>query len=186
MDLRAAKSADLDAIREIDAVIQSTQYLHVDHSGEGMNLSVRIELRNRREKLIAANPLGDELAYAWRQIAGGADEGTALVIEHNSQLLAALLAQPRPELGVVQLLDVRVDWDFRRQGLGQSLVYRLIMAARESGHRAVMAEVAADNVPAAALLHKCGFELSGLDARRRSNHDLVKESATLFWYAALD
>jgi hypothetical protein len=25
-----------------------------------------------------------------------------------------------------------------------------------------------------------------VDARRRSNHDLVKEAVTLFWYAALD
>jgi ribosomal protein S18 acetylase RimI-like enzyme len=184
--MRIAKAADLDAIREIDGVVQSTQYLHVEHSGEGMNLSVRIELRDRREKLIQANPLSDELTFAWRQMTSGADEGTALVMEHDGQVAAALIALPRPETGVLQLLDLRVDWDFRRQGLGQSLIYRLIMIAREQGHRAVMAEVPANNAPAAALLHKCGFELSGLDARRRSNHDLVKESATLFWYAALD
>ena len=48
------------------------------------------------------------------------------------------------------------------------------------------AESTTDNVPAARFLLKCGFDLSGLDASRFSNHDLVKESVTLHWYAALD
>jgi len=186
VDIRPAKPQDIDAIQEIDGTIQSTQYLHVDRTGDGMNLSFRIEPRDRQEKLVAANRLGDDLLFAWRRVANGAEDGPGLVIEHNSVVMAALIAQPRPEVGVLQLLDVRVDWDLRRQGLGLSLVYRLIMTARERGVRAVMAEIPADNVPAAALVQKCGFELSGLDARRRTNHDLVKESATLLWYAALD
>jgi hypothetical protein len=50
----------------------------------------------------------------------------------------------------------------------------------------VAAETTTDNWPAAMLLTKCGFDLAGLDERRRTNHDLVKEAVTLFWYAALD
>ena len=41
-------------------------------------------------------------------------------------------------------------------------------------------------LPAARLLIKCGFELAGVDTQRHSNHDLVKEVASLIWYAALD
>ena len=43
-----------------------------------------------------------------------------------------------------------------------------------------------DNYPAAQFFVKCGFELAGLDCRRWTNHDLVKEAVTLFWYASLD
>ncbi len=36
------------------------------------------------------------------------------------------------------------------------------------------------------MLAKSGFELAGVDDHRNSNHDLVKEAVTLFWYAPLD
>ena len=48
------------------------------------------------------------------------------------------------------------------------------------------AETLTDNLPAAKLLSKCGFDLAGVDTQRRSNHDLVKEAASLLWYVALD
>ena len=64
--------------------------------------------------------------------------------------------------------------------------WSLVAAAREMELRAVSAETLTNNVPAGQLLAKCGFELSGVDTRRHSNHDVVKEAATLFWYAALD
>jgi hypothetical protein len=50
----------------------------------------------------------------------------------------------------------------------------------------VHAETLANNLPANQMLRKLAFELAGLDTHRRSNHDMVKEVATLFWYAALD
>jgi hypothetical protein len=67
-----------------------------------------------------------------------------------------------------------------------ALIYRAINRARDLELRAVFAEVPANNFPANQLLLKCSFELAGVDTRRHSNHDVVKESATLLWYAALD
>jgi ribosomal protein S18 acetylase RimI-like enzyme len=186
MDMRPATLADAAAISEIDGVIQSTQYLHVERTGDGLTMSMRVEPRPCRERLTVANPVTDEIAFAFRQVASGADEGIALVLEHEGRPVAAAVARPRHEHRVMQLVDLRVDYSHRRQGLGQSLVYRIIMETGKLGLRAVMAEATADNLPAAGLLRRCGFELCGIDARRRSNHDLVKESATLFWYASLD
>ena len=97
-----------------------------------------------------------------------------------------LLAQPRAARGAMKLLDLRVDFEHRRQGLASGLVYQLIQQAREMGLRAVAAESRANNFPASQLLLKLGFELAGVDTQRYSNHDLVKETITLFWYAALD
>jgi ribosomal protein S18 acetylase RimI-like enzyme len=79
-----------------------------------------------------------------------------------------------------------VDYDLRRQGLGMALVYQIVQKTREAELRAVTAETRTNNFPANQLLLKCGFDLGGLDTRRHTNHDMVKESATLLWYASLD
>lgn len=190
MEIRPATAKDIDLIVDIDGTVESSRYLHLENSGEGLALTWRLEDRPARTKLIDANRLTDEGIFSLRQIVTAADEGTALLAEHDGAAVALLLAQPDPVAGTLQLLDLRVDYDYRRQGLGTALIFQLIQQARElkarSDLRAVSAATLSNNVPAAALLAKCGFDLSGVDTRRRSNHDLVKEAVTLFWYAALD
>jgi RimJ/RimL family protein N-acetyltransferase len=186
MQIRPAISADLEMFRDIDGVIESGSYLHVDRTGEGMDLSLRMEARTLREKMILANRMEDEAFFAYRQITEQIEDGLALVAEHEEIIVASAVAQARPQAQTVQLIDLRVDCDFRRQGLATAIVYQMIQDARQRQSRAVYAETVANNVPAHQLLLKCGFELSGLDWRRQSNHDLIKECATLLWYVPLD
>ena len=186
MQIRSGTQHDLELLREIDGTIESTQYLHLEHSGEGLGKLFRLEERPLREKLIESNRLDDVAFFVARQILTGADEGTVLVAEHEDAVVASLIAQPRPSRGTIHIVDLRVDYDYRRQGLGTALVFQMIQQARDAALRAVSMETLTNNLPASALLDKCGFALSGIDIRRRSNHDIVKESATLFWYAALD
>jgi ribosomal protein S18 acetylase RimI-like enzyme len=113
----------------------------------------------------------------------GLEEGMALVVEVEGRPAAALVALPRPQFGTFELVDLRVDYDYRRQGFATALMYQFLGALRDRQDvRAVYAEVRANNTPAQELLARLGFELSGFDERRRSNHDLVKEAATLLWY----
>jgi ribosomal protein S18 acetylase RimI-like enzyme len=186
MQIRAATLADLAGLAEIDGTVNSSRYLHLEQSGEGLAVTWRIEERAAREKLIEPNRLSDEASFAYKQITNGADEGAAVVIEMNESLAAALAARVEPQRGTLHIVDLRVDYDLRRQGLGTALVYQIIQAARERELRAVSTETRTNNQPAAALLAKCGFELSGVDMRRHTNHDMVKESATVLWYAPLD
>jgi GNAT superfamily N-acetyltransferase len=186
MQIRPATTNDLDAIAEIDGTIESTQYLHLEQSGEGLSKSWRLEPRALREKLVQSFPLGDEGGFMLRQIAGGADEGLALLAVHDDQPVALLVARPDHAAGTLQILDLRVDYDFRRQGLGMALLYQAINRARELELRAVAAQTPANNFPVGQLLLRCSFDLAGIDTKRLSNHDVVKESATLIWYASLD
>jgi GNAT superfamily N-acetyltransferase len=186
MQIRSVAAADLDSLAEIDGTIHSTDYLHVDRSGSGTDLTWRIEKRPLRNKLIQPNRLDDDGRFAVRQIVTGAEEGVALLAEHDGQAVALLAAQPRPQRGVMKLIDLRVDFEHRRQGLGSAMVYQLIQQSRDLGLRALAARTAANNFPAAEFLLKLGFESAGLDSQRQSNHDLVKEAVTLFWYFALD
>ena len=187
MQIRPAKTDDLSDVAEIDGTVESAEYLHLDASGgEGLAVAWRLEQRPARKKLIDPNRLDDDATFTLKHVVDGAEEGLALVIEIEDAPVAMLLAVPDPSAGTLRIVDLRVDYDFRRQGMGLALVYQAIQSARESGLRAIHAQTLSNNVPAAALLAKCGFDLSGVDTRRRSNHDLVKEAVTLFWYAALD
>lgn len=186
MQIRPAKSDDLESLREIDATIESSQYLFLNRAGDGMTTSWRLETRPLREKLIETNRLDDDLRFALRQVVTGADEGVALLAEHEDQIVGMALAQPDPEHRTMKILDLRVDYDFRRQGLATVMVYQIIEQARLRELRAVLAETRTNNFPANQLFQKLAFELGGLDTSRFTNHDLVKECATLFWYAPLD
>ena len=186
MEIRPVQPADLDDLLEINGTVESSEYLHLEKTGEGLAVSWRLEQRPLREQRILPNRMNDEQKFALRQIVSGADEGHALLAEHGAQKAALLVAQAQPQYGTLRLVDLRVDYDFRREGLATALVFQAVTEARGKGLRAVTTETLTDNLPAARLLFKCGFDLAGLDAQRHTNHDLVKEAASLVWYLALD
>jgi len=186
MELRPLAPADLMLLADIDGTVESAEYLHVGLTGEGADVRFAVEPRPARQKTVEPNPIGDDLSFDLKQVANGIEDGLAVVAEHEGLPVGLLLARPVPARRVVELVDLRVDYDHRREGLGSAMVFRLITYAREREARAVRAEVPSGNGPFNRLLDKLGFDLAGLDTRRDSNHDLVKERATLVRYLALD
>ncbi|HEV8292852.1 MAG TPA: GNAT family N-acetyltransferase [Tepidisphaeraceae bacterium] len=185
MQIRPAIPGDLEQLTDIDGTITSLNYLHVEKTGEGFAQTWKIEERPLRSKLIEPNALDDETRFAMKQIVNGIEEGLALVAEHDGVVAATLIAQRQPSNSTFRLLDLRVDHDQRGQGVGSAMLFQSIQQARELGLRAISAQTKTNNVSAANFLIKRGFDLAGLDTHLHSNHDLVKESVTLFWYAAL-
>jgi ribosomal protein S18 acetylase RimI-like enzyme len=186
MEIRPVRPADLDRLIDIDGTIESTEYLHVDCSGAGLAATWKIEPRPLREKQMERNRATDEIQFLLRQVVTGVEEGLALLAEHDGVNVAQMLATLQPDYGTLRIHDLRVDFEHRRQGLGSAMLYKVIAEARDRQLRAVAADTRTNNLPAANFLNKCGFELCGLDIKKHSNHDLVKEVVTLFWYAALD
>lgn len=182
MDLRPLGPADVDLLRDIDATSESTRYLHVDESGQELGLTWRLEERPLREKRLAPHALTDDQLFLARQIASGHIEGLALTMDYDGDLRALLLATFETDRKLLQVVDVRVDLDLRRQGIATALIYQAVQAAHERELRALHAVTVSDNVPAARFLTRVGFKLAGLDTLRSSNHDLVKEQAALLWY----
>ena len=64
-----------------------------------------------------------------------------------------------------QITDVATHPDFRRQGLGDSVLGAMLDAARERGLARVTLEVRESNAPAIALYQKHGFSVWGRRAR---------------------
>jgi len=185
MQIRPATSADLDQLADIDGTVTSLNYLHVEKSGEGLAQHWKIDQRPLREKVIEPNAIDDDVRFWMKQIVGGIEEGLMLVAEHDGMVVASLVAQLQAANSTLRLIDLRVDFDQRGQGLGSAMLFQSIQQAREMGLRAISAQTKTNNLPAANFLLKRGFDLAGLDTHLSSNHDLVKEAVTLFWYAAL-
>ena len=186
MEIRAIRLPDIDRLIDIDATIESTHYLHVDQTGEGLEIGFKLSERTLREPRHDRNLASDELNFSTKQVVSGIEDGVALLVEHGGVNVATMLAVVDPTYNVMRLIDVRVDFEHRRQGLASGMMYQLITESRNRELRAIAAETRTDNQPAASLLRKCAFEIAGIDTRRHTNHDLVKESATLLWYALLD
>src|SRR4051794_30832960 len=136
MQIRPVTAADLDALAEIDGTVESLDYLHLEQAGEGFSVSWKLDKRALRQKLIESNPLDDETQFALKQIAIGADEGLALMAEHEDLPVGLMVAQPRHETGTFEIVDLRIDYEHRRQGLATAMIYQTIPAARERELRA--------------------------------------------------
>jgi ribosomal protein S18 acetylase RimI-like enzyme len=186
VEIRPAKPSDLDRLNDIDGTVDSAHYLHLERQGEGVEISFVFQQRPLRQRVIQRNVLDDDLRFAIKQIVMGIEEGVALVAEHEGDLIALGAAQVQPAGRTLDLLDLRVDFDFRRQGIGSALLFQLISDAKERKLRALTVRNQANNQPAHQFLAKTGFDLAGLDTHYASNHDLVKEQVTLFWYATLE
>lgn len=186
MLIRPAQPQDFDRLIDLDGTIESAAYLHVHREGEGVGASWRLEERPLREKRVDNNGVSDDLRFMFKQLVNGIEEGAVLVAEHQDQLVGMAMARVDPARKTLELLDVRVDYDTRREGLGIAMLFQIIGQAREKELRAVTAITQTNNLPAAKFLLKAGLELCGVDTHFGSNHDLVKDAVTLFWYAALN
>ncbi len=69
-------------------------------------------------------------------------------------------------LGEADMMNLAVSPDYRRQGIGQKLVERLIQDLKNRGTHILVLEVRASNDSAIALYHKLGFTQVG----RRPNY----------------
>ncbi|MEE3329209.1 MAG: ribosomal protein S18-alanine N-acetyltransferase [Myxococcota bacterium] len=83
----------------------------------------------------------------------------------NEGLRVVGLLLARSVVGEVEILDVAVAEDFRRRGLGRSLLSSLLARAREESATRVLLEVRASNQAAQSLYSKHGFVVEGRRAR---------------------
>ncbi len=109
--------------------------------------------------------------------------------DEQHEFIAALDAQDRVlgYVGMMVVLDegyisnVAVDPDFRRRGIGDMMIERLLAICEDRALAFVSLEVRAGNAPAIALYEKHGFLRAGI---RRYYYERPREDAlimTKFW-----
>ena len=80
-------------------------------------------------------------------------------------------------LGETDMMNLAVDPDYRRKGLGKELILSLIEALRQRGSRCLTLEVRDSNAPARALYEGLGFQEIG---RRKNYYRNPKEDALIY------
>jgi GNAT superfamily N-acetyltransferase len=174
---RPMTEGDLEYLRELDATVEVKRVLVIDPIGDEDDVIVSPLIPRWRaldEPRIEPNRLddeSDETAFAYRQIVRGMQPGIAWLMEVTGFPVATLAAVEEAE--ALRLVDIRVDYDERRQGYASAMLYRFIALAREREAR-LLASVPGDREAAMRLLTKCGFERSGLhaDVRGRATIEL--------------
>src|SRR5947207_15215936 len=94
MEIRPVQPADLNDLPESEGTVESPEYHNLENSGEGLSVTWKLTERQLREKRVERNRLADDTAFVLKQVAIGADEGLALVADHEGQKVALMLAQP--------------------------------------------------------------------------------------------
>ena len=79
-------------------------------------------------------------------------------------------------LGETDMMNIAVHPDFRRQGIAEQLVVRLVEELKNRGNHSLMLEVRVSNVPARRLYDKLGFTQVGL---RKNYYRNPKEDACI-------
>ena len=80
-------------------------------------------------------------------------------------------------LGESDMMNLAVDPDYRRKGLGKELILSLIEALRQRESRCLTLEVRDSNAPARALYEGLGFQEIG---RRKNYYRNPKEDALIY------
>jgi ribosomal protein S18 acetylase RimI-like enzyme len=80
------------------------------------------------------------------------------------------------------LVDIRVQQDRRRQGIGSALMQWLQNTARERGVRGIALETQASNVPAIRFYQSHGFRIAGFHDRLYTNDTFSADSLAIFLF----
>jgi phosphinothricin acetyltransferase len=141
MDVRLARSADADAIREI-------------YNREVTTSTVTFDLV----------PRSPEAQRAWIAAHAGAHPAVVAVADGTVIGFGSLSAyRDRPGYATTVEDSVYVHADHRGRGAGRALLEELVRLARDHGFHTVMARIV-DNHEASIALHaSCGFTLVGVE-----------------------
>lgn len=100
------------------------------------------------------------------------------VIEGDS-LLAAIEVSEETWSNRLRVTELWVKEDFRRQGIGKSLMDKAKAIAKENGNRAIILETQTSNVEAIAFYLSQGFVFDGIDLTCYGNDDVSRGEVRL-------
>lgn len=97
-----------------------------------------------------------------------------------SQTSGVNMLSGRDDLAV--LWDIRVDDNYKRQGIGKELFNKSVEWSREQNLVQIKIECQNNNVPAIKFYHKIGATLEAVDTHAYYNEPEFREETQLIWY----
>jgi len=182
IQIRDLTLEDVPRLREINPTFVSDTVLKVERGEEGMEVAWRLHevpLAQPFDKGHGYDPTEEELAELRRRLQRG--QGLYLVAEAGGRIVALLEVEPQEWNHTAWVWDILVDWNYRRRGVGRSLMQRAIAWAKERDYRALSLETQSNNINACRFYQRMGFRLTGIREDLYTNEDIAKGEVAIFW-----
>ena len=181
--IRPMTVADVRRLSEIDANFESPIYLDVVKEIEGLNVTWRLIERPLNPPFVCTDFEFDDKERRDIDRRRQTGDGLWLVAEaaHGGRLIGMVDVQQETWRKAGWVWNIAVDRSYRGQGLGRTLMGRIIRWGRRKGLRAIILETQSNNWPACRFYQQLGFQLTGLDDHYYTNHDLADREVAIFW-----
>ncbi len=180
--LRPLELDDIPRLVGIRSAYQSESILVVEHYGAGITSGWRLVEQKLPVPFDKGSlyDFGETEQEATRERLQRSDDTYLRVAKLNRRLIGLLEMEIRGWNNTVELVNLRVDLDFRREGLGRRLWHLGLAYARQAGVRAMMIETQNTNLAACKFYERMGCQLVGLNEAFYTNDGAATEIA-LFW-----
>jgi ribosomal protein S18 acetylase RimI-like enzyme len=185
MLIRPLAETDVPRLDQIDANFESTRFLDVEKSIDGLDISWRLIERPLDPPFVSTD-------YAFQPTERSVlierlrkKDGLYLIAEDEARAVAFLDVEAERWRKAANIWHLFVDRAHRRAGLGRQFVRRAIDWARGAGLRGIVCETQTNNWAACNFYRKLGFRLGGIDDHYYSNEDVALREVALFWWYEL-
>lgn len=168
MIIRPATMADIDGCRSVihDYLTDHVWQMKVQESGPHVGITFQEVRLPRHMKATYPRDL-DQLAEDLQR-----DEGF-FVAEVDGEVRGYVDVIAVPWQGMVLVVSLAVDQDYRRRGIGTALMHRARQWAVEQGAGAILSEMTTKNYPAISFYRKLGFQFCGFNDHYYTNQDIA-------------
>jgi streptothricin acetyltransferase len=180
--IRPLTESDVPNLTQIRPTYTSPTILVVEQKGTGINTGWQLVERSLPQPFDKGSlyDFGEYERHTIRERLNRPDDTYQRVAEHNGRLVGLLEVEIQDWNDTAVLMNLMIDLDYRRQGLGQRLWFRCLDFARKAEVRAIMIETQNTNLAACKFYERMGCELVGINSAFYTNNGYETEVA-LFW-----
>ncbi len=171
MDIRLATLADLNASLTLDHDWVTDHVWQMKFRESDSDVQVTFQAVRLPRRMRVQYPRNvEQLVEDWER-----DEGFWVAeVDGEVRAYVDLIVHPWQRMGWV--VNMAVDRDYRRRGIGTALIRRARQWAWEQGLQSLVVEATTKNYPALCLYQKLGFQFCGF-----SDHYYVNRDIALFF-----
>jgi GNAT superfamily N-acetyltransferase len=168
MIIRPAIMADIDGCRLLvhDYLTDHVWQMQVQESSSQVGITFQEVRLPRHMKVVYPRNLAQLTEDLQR------DEGF-FVAELDGEVRGYVDLVAQPWQRMVRVVNLGVDHDYRRRGIGTALMRRAREWTVEQGARALLAEMTTKNYPAISFYRKLGFQFCGFNDHYYPNQDIA-------------
>jgi GNAT superfamily N-acetyltransferase len=168
MIVRPATLADLNACLSFDHSVVTDHVWQMNVHEAELTVGVTFDTVRLPRRMRAEYPRNlDQLVEDWQRGEGF----LAAEVDGEIRGYVDLLARPWQQLGWI--VNMAVDREYRRRGIGTALIRHARQWAWDQGLQTILAEATTKNYPALCFYQNLGFQFCGFNDHYYTNQDIA-------------